>query len=82
MNCTKCGADSLVTETRTHSYGIRRRHKCSNCNYRFTTVEIPMEEYQFYKSKIINGTNILKTAKKSLEDITYLFKQFELEEEE
>jgi transcriptional regulator NrdR family protein len=41
LNCTKCGGDTKVTDTRKLIY---RRRRCLACDFRFTTVETVMEE--------------------------------------
>ena len=46
--CINCGADSVMnTDTRnSKSKPLRRRKHCTSCDYRFSTYEIPMEEYE------------------------------------
>ena|GEM_PF-1418473 len=44
MKCPKCSSiNTRVTETRTTYHGtqLRRRRRCSNCEKRFSTVELP-----------------------------------------
>lgn len=42
MNCPKCYKDnSKVLDSRTINCFIKRRRKCTHCNYRFTTYEKP-----------------------------------------
>jgi transcriptional regulator NrdR family protein len=46
MNCPQCShADSVVIDSRDANGGFtrRRRHKCSNCNHRWSTKELPVE---------------------------------------
>lgn len=42
IRCPRCGADTLVSETRASSNTTRRRRVCGNiaCNGRVTTVEV------------------------------------------
>lgn len=49
VHCVKCGSiDSHVIDSRNHeaSNARRRRHQCNNCGYRYTTYEVPAEEYE------------------------------------
>ena len=44
MNCPKCGSYQVgVIDTKPKPSGIRRRRKCQDCGYRFTTMEVNME---------------------------------------
>ena len=46
MNCPRCDKAARVLETRmTSGIGIRRRRRCTNtqCDYAFTTLEVPVE---------------------------------------
>lgn len=42
MNCTKCGEETRVVDSRptNDGAGIRRRRRCIHCGYRFTTEEV------------------------------------------
>lgn len=44
VHCVKCGS----IDSRNHEVGNarRRRHQCNNCGYRYTTYEVPAEEYE------------------------------------
>ena len=45
MLCPKCGADStMVIEGRLNKRGFRRRRECA-CGFRFSTIEVGLEEY-------------------------------------
>lgn len=46
MNCTTCGADTVVIEARPAGADnrMRRRRKCTKCGHRHTTLEVPLEE--------------------------------------
>lgn len=45
MVCPKCGCDTYVIETRERAdKRIKRRRGCCSCSYRFTTVEIGVDE--------------------------------------
>ena len=47
MDCTKCNSYTEVIDSRTLSDGhIRRRRRCLLCGHRFSSVEIPAEEYK------------------------------------
>ena len=40
--CRKCGAESLIKDSRLQPDGlIRRRRQCKVCAYRWSTLEIP-----------------------------------------
>lgn len=49
MDCPKCGARMSVTDSRSSEYGIRRRRKCCQCGYRFTTYEISSAQKAKYE---------------------------------
>lgn len=56
MKCPKCGAESSVTETRHVEPGMnRRRRACDSlqCNYRFTTLELPVESNRKYTNAVV-----------------------------
>ena len=46
MKCPRCGGGNVfVLDSRAKEDTVRRRRKCSDCGTRFSTVEIPAEEY-------------------------------------
>ena len=45
MNCTKCGGKTKVVDSRAVPNGMRRRHECLSCGYRFNTIETTMDVY-------------------------------------
>lgn len=46
MNCPKCGSDeTAVRDTRMTGIVRYRRRKCNRCGNKFSTMEIPMQEY-------------------------------------
>ena len=52
MNCPKCNCDSLkITDSRPNTEATRRRRKCLNCGYAFSTFEISMNDYYGLKIK-------------------------------
>lgn len=56
MKCPKCGAESSVTETRHVEPGMnRRRRACDNlqCNYRFSTLELPIEANRRHADAVV-----------------------------
>lgn len=46
MTCPKCNAKARVIETRCEDDYVRRRRVCSECNYRFFTVEVDEDYYE------------------------------------
>ncbi len=44
MECLICNNSTLVTDSRPVETGRFRRRTCSKCGYRFTTVEIALED--------------------------------------
>lgn len=67
MRCTECERRTIITETRTTSLGIRRRHKCTSCNHRFTTVEITMGEYLSIVERLKKVANSYEEIRKICE---------------
>ena len=52
MKCPRCKAYGLsITDSRPDGETIRRRRRCLNCGYRFTTYEISNEDYRNLKDK-------------------------------
>lgn len=50
MQCPRCKAYGLsCTDSRPDGETIRRRRRCLNCGYRFTTYEISKEDYRKLK---------------------------------
>jgi transcriptional regulator NrdR family protein len=45
MNCKKCGGKTKVIDSRSASNGTKRRHRCKNCGYRFSTFETSIDVY-------------------------------------
>ena len=46
MNCPKCGSyNTVVYDSRLEETSRRRRRKCIECEYRFTTYEILLGDY-------------------------------------
>ena len=39
MRCPQCREDTLVTDSRQHARGVRRRRRCPECGHRFSTLE-------------------------------------------
>ena len=49
IHCPKCGSvESHVTDSRNHEVNNarRRRYECNRCRHRYTTYEIPGEDYE------------------------------------
>ena len=45
--CSRCGADSEVTESRVKPDGtVRRRRQCVECGFKWTTIEVYSYEYE------------------------------------
>lgn len=52
MNCPKCGNDVVsCIDSRPKSGTIYRRRKCISCGFRFSTVEIGLDDLESYKQK-------------------------------
>ncbi len=47
MRCPKCGGDTAVIDSRLTTYNrIRRRRKCKECGYRFSTLEVNRDDIE------------------------------------
>lgn len=67
MLCPECSNKTEVDATRKHESRanvLRRRRRCVNCGYRFTTYEIPAAEWERWQA-----------AEKTLEEIAELTRQ-------
>ena len=61
--CINCGADNVINkDTRNFSKSkpLRRRKRCLSCDYRFSSCEIPIEEYE----KLMENKEKLENIKK------------------
>lgn len=53
MNCPKCAGDQLrCNDSRYKDGTVYRRRTCLSCGHKFTTFEIPLEEYDAMKAKL------------------------------
>ena len=43
--CSKCHSDTIIIDSRDECGYVRRRRKCINCEYRYSTVEILKEDF-------------------------------------
>jgi hypothetical protein len=65
QTCPKCYAPAEVLDTR----GKHRRRKCLECNHRFSTVEIPAEQYERMK-EAARRMKLFVASYQSLEELT------------
>jgi transcriptional repressor NrdR len=50
MRCPKCQDEHpFVINSRHKTYGLRRRRECLVCGYRYSTVEIDVDQYKLMK---------------------------------
>lgn len=65
MKCSKCGSVNVqcVDSRQTPNNLTRRRRWCEDCGHRFSTVEIPVDEYQATKEKLALLETILKAVR-------------------
>lgn len=76
MKCPQCESTKLaVIDSRTHEDYIRRRRKCIDCLYRFTTREFIIGSPDFagleeISIHISNAINILTLARSKSKDIS------------
>lgn len=49
MTCPNCGAKTRVVDSRSHEDSKSRRRECSDCGFRFSTVEIDADYYETLK---------------------------------
>lgn len=71
MKCPRCNALGLTCkDSRPNGETIRRRRRCLNCGYRFTTYEISAEDYRKLKGEV-EGTEALITDMLSYLDEFY-----------
>lgn len=52
MTCPKCGGVTFVKDSRSDEDQVRRRRECTECKYRFFTLEIDTDYYE----KCLKGT--------------------------
>lgn len=52
MKCPKCGSDQLgCIDSRKNNGAVRRRRVCQDCHYRFSTMEISVDEFNAMMAK-------------------------------
>ena len=55
--CPECRSRNITAiDSRPAHYGVRRRKRCSDCNAKFTTCEISMEDLEAIKELIFTKT--------------------------
>lgn len=77
FRCSNCGGTKTsITDVRpTGAFKMRRRRKCE-CGHRFSTIEIPMEEYALLD--IVDGSAVAKLhrdAKRIADTIDAIIRQ-------
>lgn len=72
MICPKCkkGLTTCIDSRPSKETAIRRRRKCIDCGYRFTTIEVRAEEYEEQKLKASYVMTMLLDAQKVAEAIS------------
>lgn len=67
MQCPKCNGYGLAcSDSRPHNETIRRRRRCLNCGYRFTTYEISVEDYSKLKNNETEVADVLSNIEELL----------------
>ena len=51
LKCPKCGSENghVVDSRPSENNTARRRRECNNCGFRFSTIEITIQEYKTMK---------------------------------
>ena len=82
MKCPKCNAMGLsCADSRPYYETIRRRRRCLNCGYRFSTVEISIEDYHKLKENEADATDVLSNLEEILSKVRELRGKSEVEED-
>lgn len=68
VKCPKCNRVSQIYNSRYTKYGKWRREECKNCGNKFTSVEIPQEEYELLKKKGRDYERIMSALKEGCEN--------------
>ena len=70
--CPVCGKDTMVRNTRERENGvIYRRRGCSECNYRFSTIEIDSELFKAFLDMARNLKPNLEAIRDSIDSLSY-----------
>lgn len=73
MQCPKCNAYGLAcSDSRPYNETIRRRRRCLNCGYRFSTVEISIEDYHKLKENEAEAAEVLSNLEEILSKVIEL----------
>ena len=82
MQCPKCKAHGLAChDSRPYNETIRRRRRCLNCGYRFSTVEISIEDYHKLKENEAETADVLSNIEEILTKVRELRGNSEVEED-
>lgn len=52
LRCPECRGETGVIDTRKSGLWRRRRRICETCGYRFSTMEIPAEVFEWMEAKL------------------------------
>jgi len=66
FKCPKCGGGTHTRDSRSTAYGVRRRRKCDDCEYRFSTHEsvadIARADWEIQRRRLLGKLVGLKDA--------------------
>jgi hypothetical protein len=78
IHCAKCSASSDVYDSRpTHDDLIRRRRKCTQCGRRWSTLEVPKDEWKVVM-ELLGPNNRLIQIADDLEEIADRLRKMEI----
>lgn len=72
MKCPKCGStNTIVVDSRPNADETRkrRRHKCRQCGYRYTTCEIYQETYDELSERFMEDNTKLRRMLKLMVEV-------------
>jgi transcriptional regulator NrdR family protein len=68
--CPHCGSDrTYVKDVQQDDKGIRRRRECNACGWRYTTVEVPLDELTRLQYADRDYKELLGRVSKSIESM-------------
>jgi transcriptional regulator NrdR family protein len=80
--CSKCSATSDVADSRPTLDGlIRRRRQCTQCNRRWTTLEVPKDAWQVIMELLGPNSKLVNMAD-DLERIANRLRELRIEEDD
>ena len=69
MNCPKCRSGNIdILDSRRHEDCVKRRRMCLDCGFRYSTIEINVDEYKTMQEKVNFLHTLMQKVKETADD--------------